>query len=296
MKIKNFGLLFGLILIISTIYACTASSPCLRHFLYSITLTPSSSTLTVGQTQSFAATGRDNNGNVVTFNPNWKVFGGIGTINSAGNFVATAVGTGRVVATRGYIYYGCISGEAIITVNPTAGAASALASIVVTPDTQLKVGASQTFTATGCDLQGNPIAIEPTWSVSGGIGTVTQTGVFVATLVGEGAVVANVDAMSGQAVVTVEADGGSTTFTPVLTSIFVSPSNESILVGEYLQFSATGYDQNGNIMTEGFAPLWSANRGEIYSGLFYATAEGAGIVQAAQDSVSGRATINVYNP
>jgi hypothetical protein len=244
---------------------------------------------------AFTAVPRAQNGELLSFTPVWTVSGGIGTVDAMGTFYAKGCGTGRVIATRGYVYSGCVSGESIITINPTQGAASALASIAVSPNPKtLLVGEGQAFTATGYDLSGNPIAITPVWSVTGGIGNITQTGAFTATAVGQGNVVATVSPLSGQAGVTVEANGGQTTYTPVVTSILVLPLSTSVLVSEKIQFMAYAYDQNNNIMD--FTPTWSVVNviGTIEStGLFTATAEGTGKARASANNTYGEGSVSV---
>ncbi len=83
------------------------------------------------------------------------------------------------------------------------------ASIVVSP-TPAIVGVNQTqfFTALGRDSGGLLIAISPTWSVSGNIGTITSSGLFTATSTdAAGSVIATADSLSGSAAVTVTTTG-----------------------------------------------------------------------------------------
>jgi len=56
-----------------------------------------------------------------------------------------------------------------------------LATITVTPASPtLTAGSTQQFTATGKDANGNVVAFTPTWSVSGGAGTIDASGMFTA--------------------------------------------------------------------------------------------------------------------
>jgi hypothetical protein len=91
---------------------------------------------------------------------------------------------------------------------PVTTTVASLASIDVTPPTAtVYVGDTEAFTATGYDTLGNPIPINPDWSVTGGIGTVSPpTGAsttFTASAKGIGTVVATVGALSDYADVTV---------------------------------------------------------------------------------------------
>jgi hypothetical protein len=56
-----------------------------------------------------------------------------------------------------------------------------LATITVTPaGPTLTAGSTQQFTAVGKDANGNVVSITPTWSVSGGAGTIDSNGMFTA--------------------------------------------------------------------------------------------------------------------
>src|ERR1019366_3669436 len=129
--------------------------------LASITVSPSTSTLATGGTQTFTAVGKDANGNIVVIVPAWSVVNATaGSINgSTGLFTAGTVSgtyTNTVQATSGGI-----SGFATVSVG-----VGALASITVSPSTStLATGGTQTFTAVGKDANGNIVVIVPAWSV-----------------------------------------------------------------------------------------------------------------------------------
>jgi hypothetical protein len=86
----------------------SSSSPVLT----TITVTPATSTLTVGQTQQFTAAGKDQNGNAMTMTPTWTTTGG-GTISTSGLFTATTAGGPFTVKATS----GTVSGLASVTVN-----------------------------------------------------------------------------------------------------------------------------------------------------------------------------------
>lgn len=85
--------------------------------LASITVSPSSITIGVNNSQQFQALGKNSTGNIVTdFTPTWSVEGNIGSITSTNGLYATLragwqEGTGYVVAT-----YGSVEGRAKVTV------------------------------------------------------------------------------------------------------------------------------------------------------------------------------------
>ncbi|MGC9435555.1 MAG: lectin like domain-containing protein, partial [Methanomicrobiales archaeon] len=93
---------------------------CLKAFtsdagqaLASIVVSPATATLTVGETQTFTATGYDSSGDVMTITPSWTSGNTtVGSVSQAGLFTASAAGTATVTAeSEG------ISGNAAVTVN-----------------------------------------------------------------------------------------------------------------------------------------------------------------------------------
>jgi len=84
--------------------------------------------------------------------------------------------------------------------------------------------------------------------------------------------------------------GGST-----LHCITVTPSSATLSVGEQQQFTATGYDSGGTVMT--ITPTWTSsntNVGSIsQSGLFTAIAAGTTTVTAESEGVQGTAAVTV---
>ena len=91
------------------VYAATAPP-----VLTTITVSPATATLAVGNTQTFTATGRDQFGAVIATTVNWTVSGG-GTINSSGLFTATTLG-GPFTVTATATTNSAIKGTALVTV------------------------------------------------------------------------------------------------------------------------------------------------------------------------------------
>ncbi len=87
-------------------------------------------------------------------------------------------------------------------------------------------------------------------------------------------------------------DDGNGSQQPVLTSITVSPGNPTIDEGATQQFTAQGYDQNGNPMST--SVTWSASAGSISSGgLYTGTTTGTHLITATSGTVSGNTNITV---
>ena len=245
-----------------------------------LTISQSPLTLKVGETHQFAVTGEDADGNSVSVKDSditWSVIGGIGTVSETGLFFATTVGTGTV--------------KVILEADPSITAQSGTITVVVgdpvtltisqSPLT-LKVGETHLFAVTGENANGNSVSVadsDVTWSVIGGIGTVSETGLFFATIVGTGTVK-----------VTLEADPSITaqsgTITVVagdLATLIVSQPPATLEIGETHQFTITGEDEYGNsIAVENSDVSWSVT-GSIgtidTNGLFSATAVGTGTVE-----------------
>jgi subtilisin family serine protease len=251
-----------------------------------ITVTPNPATVASGATQQFTAIGKDASGNVVPITPAWSVVAGGGTINGTGLFTAgTVAGTYANTVTASS---GSVTGTATVTV--TAGP---LASITVTPNpATLAVGATQQFTATGKDASGNVVPITPAWSVVAGGGSINGTGLFTAATVAgtyTNTVTATSGGVTGTATVTVTAGA--------LASIVVTPNPATVVSGAPQQFTATGKDAFGNVVS--ITPSWSvvAGGGTIDgSGLFTAgTVAGTytNTVTASSGGVTGTATVTV---
>jgi hypothetical protein len=86
---------------------------------------------------------------------------------------------------------------------------SSLFSIIINPNTSsVGVNQAQNFTALGRDGAGILIGISPTWSVTGNIGTVSTSGLFIAgNTAGVGTVAATANGITGSAIVTVTENG-----------------------------------------------------------------------------------------
>ncbi|HKI96185.1 MAG TPA: Ig-like domain-containing protein, partial [Gemmatimonadales bacterium] len=193
-----------------------AATLTVQQAVASVTLSPASATLdAIGATQTFGATARDANGNVV---PNatfvWSSSApAVATIDpSTGVATATGNGTTTITATASGV-----SGTATLDVQQV------IASIVVTPDsasltiqTTTTSGSSisaaavlpptQQFTATALDANGKAIAgITFTWASSDtSVAVVDQTGLATAAGPGVADITATSGGVTGTAVLTVQ--------------------------------------------------------------------------------------------
>ena len=182
----------------------TLSTEVYAPVLETLTVSPASWTLADGGSKVFTASGTDQHGRAMAVSPEWSLSGDIGWVDPASGFgttfYATALGTGTLTATQGTK---TDSSDITVTAAP-----SVLTLVVVSPATaSLRVGEQQGFTVQGLDQYGQPMSINPTWSVTGGIGSVAPTigagTTFTAEVAGEGAVEATSSGITGSASVTV---------------------------------------------------------------------------------------------
>lgn len=170
----------------------------------SVSVTPMTATITVGQTQQFTAVAKDANGNVI----NGVVFTWssdatpIATVNSNGLASAVAQGTAHITAAANGV-----NGTATLTVNP-----STIASITVTPATAtLNVGQTKQFTAVAKDAKGNVInGVNFTWnSDATAIATVNSNGLVTAVSQGTAHISAVASGVTGSGTLTVNPLGAN---------------------------------------------------------------------------------------
>jgi hypothetical protein len=219
-------------------------------------------TLTTVDARVFNATEYDSKGN--TIGPaavNWSVTGGIGTIpigpSSSASFDPTTPGLGTVNADDGIGHTNSTNIIQVVT-----GSRYAVGIEPWSPGT-LTADESVNLTAYEFDADGNQIGTaNVTWMVNGGIGTVqagpSNTTVFEATTVGVGTV--SID--DGLAHTNVS--DLITVVAGALDRVVVQPNNITIPTGDFQNFTATGYDLDGNVVSL-IGPTWTTNAGNITS-------------------------------
>jgi len=118
------------------------------------------------------------------------------------------------------------------------------------------VGAAVQFSAEVEDMYGNAVpGAEISWSVQGGIGTISDTGLFTAGLVaGTGTVEASSSGIVGVAAVTIVPG-------PVA-SITVTPSGLTVEAGTMRSLEAVSVDSHGNVI-EGVTCTWTCTVGSV---------------------------------
>lgn len=183
--------------------AAASTGPVEPPVLTTIEVSPSSVALYVGQTQQFAANGKDQYGDPIDAGTvTWQSSNTTaGSISSGGLFTASSAGSTTITATGS----GGVFGTASVTVQ----AAPVLTTIEVSPSAvTLDVGQTQQFTANGKDQYGDPINTGAvTWqSADTTVGTISPTGLFTASSAGSTTITATGNGgVSGTASVTVRA-------------------------------------------------------------------------------------------
>ena len=238
--------------------------------LLSLTILPASASLSADSSLDFNAVLTDLLGGTSSVEPTWGVTGSIGTISATGLFTPTTAGAGRVTG----VYLG-LRDSSEVTVSP-----GVPATVTISPaSATVSADSTRQFAATVRDSDGNIVSTPVTWSVLGGIGTITTGGLFTATTAGTGNVRAAAGTAVGLAPVTVTA--GAAVW------LGIAPDSAAVSADSTQTFTATILDADGNTT---IAPLlWTVagGIGTISSGVFTATTAGEGSVIATVVSPVG---------
>ncbi len=174
------------------------------------------------------------------------------------------------------------------------GAPGALAAIAVTPaNPSVAAGATTTFTATGSDANGCPVAATVSWS-SATLATATinaTSGLALGVAAGTSTITATSGAITGNTLLTVTGAAS-----PIV-SVAVTPLSSSIAAGGTVQLSAAATDLNGAAVSTTF--VWSSSNTALATvdntGKVTGVAQGGPvtITATAPNSVSGAASVSV---
>jgi uncharacterized protein YjdB len=171
----------------------------------SITISPTTASLTTGQQQTFVA-----NVTGSTKGVTWTA-SSVGKIDASGLYTAVSAGTGTVTATS--VEDTTKSATAQVTVTSSGGGGGGGVAVTLTPASMtLSVGATQQFTA---NVTGSSAGV--TWTATGAVGTIDSKGLFTATKAGMGVVKATSIAdptKSASANVTVSKTGAACSLAP----------------------------------------------------------------------------------
>jgi len=178
--------------------------------------------------------------------------------------------------------------------------------IIITPtNPTMQLGQSLEFTALGKDQNGNPFPLyDPQWEGDTFHGTITVNSkdstkcLFKADKTGDSYILC----WEGPPY---QDKHGSTDIhiieeIPQLDSIYVAPKKVNLDFGEHQQFSAEGFDKDGNPVHSSIAPVWSTDGGSIDQNGMYTAPDTKGdfTVTAGVDGsdVTGFASVFVNDP
>jgi Bacterial Ig-like domain (group 2) len=285
------GMLCG-ILMLGFLAGCGGGSSGGPAVLASIEVTPTKSTIALGTTAQFTATGvfSDHTKKDLTSSVTWSPSNGNASISntagSSGLARAVAAGTTTITATMGGI-----SGNTILTVS-----AATLQTIGVTStNPSIALGTTRQFVATGTfsDNTTQNLTSQVTWSSSNGNASISNTagsnGLATAVTTGSAVITATFGAITGSTTLSVTA--------ATLQTIEVTPANPSITGGTFQQFTATGIFSDSSKQDLTGSVTWSSSNhaaATINSG---GLATGAGVgtstITATLGLKSGTTTLTV---
>jgi uncharacterized protein YjdB len=252
-----------------------------------VTVAPASTSIVAGATTTLQATVKDQNGNVMTGQTvTWSTNNApAATVNSNGVVTGVAAGSATITAT-------CSgkTGTSSITVTPVP---PVVTTVTVAPmSASIVAGATTTLHATVKDQNGNAMTGQTvTWSTNNAVAaTVNSSGIVTGVTAGTATITATSSGKTGTSSITV------TAVPPVVTTVIVTPTSASIIVGATTTLQATVNDQNGNVMT-GQTVTWSTSNPAAAtvnsSGVVAGVAAGTATITATSSGKSGTSNITV---
>jgi uncharacterized protein YjdB len=265
----------------------SASSESNTSKLTTIVVTPTNKSIAKGTSLQVTATGVYSNGTQqALIGVTWQTSAAsVASISVTGSVTGVGQGVAQISAT-----YEGITGSTSVTVG-----AAALVSIALTPNpSSLPIGETESLTATGSYSDGTTqnLTQSVTWSAASAVASVSSTGALLAKAAGSTTITATSGSISGSANVTVTS--------AVLVALNVAPSNQSIALGQTLQFTATGVYSDGSQQQLTSSAIWQTNPTSVATinaqGNLTAVNRGVAQISATYQSVSGNASVTVGAP
>ena len=252
----------------------------------SVEVSPSVDELTaLGATVQLTAEAFDRNEHVVAGSEfSWESSDvAVATVDAGGLVTGVAEGVATITASAG-----SASGSAVVTVTQL------VASVEVSPsvDELTALGATVQLTAEAFDRNEHVVAgSEFSWESSDvAVATVDAGGLVTGVAEGVATITASAGSASGSAVVTV---------TQSVESVVVSPSEETIALGNTLQLTAEAFDESGHAVAE-VEFSWESSDAAVAtvdaSGLVTGVAVGVATITASAGEVAGSAVVTVMQP
>lgn len=247
-----------------------------------VAVAPAERNFRAGDTLPFAASGFDAQGNPLEISPVWSVDGDIGTIQEGGEFQATRVGDGFVVARMD-----SASGVARISVEP-----GPVNRVEISPDfVEIAAGEVARLSATAYDAFDNPTPAAVSWSLSDEAeagGELTGPGTFQARTAGSGHILAAAEGVSGR--VPVEIVHGP------LAELSFQREDAELRAGERTELQVSGRDAFGNdVPVEPNLTVFPETLGELEAdgSAFEAKTAGSGRIEARFGTVTADLAVTV---
>jgi uncharacterized protein YjdB len=199
----------------------------------------------------------------------------------------------RIAILRTWIGWTVISASLVACGGDSSAPTPTVASVEVTPLTASpRVGQTVQLSATVKDAAGQIMSGQSvSWSSSAAsVASVSAAGQVTANALGTAVISATSGTKSGTATITVAPEP--------IASISVAPGNDTLLIGETLQLTATMRDANNAVVT-GRTPAWASSSPNIASvsgsGLVTGVGDGVTTVTASADGRSAAAILRVYS-
>ena len=251
-----------------------------------VTVSPSSATLLVGERRALTVSAVDEAGQPVTGRTvAWRSSNAnVAAVSSTGEVIALAAGGATITAT-----IDGVEGESAITVE-----AAPVGTVTLAPDdVSLTVGGTRQLSATVRDSRGEVVTGRSiSWSSSKPeVATVSGSGMVTAVGPGDASIAATVDGVVGTAAGRVAAAGIGT--------VSVTPSSAELTVGGTRQLSVAVTDANGQPVANP-SVSWTTTNASVASvsgsGLVTANAPGTATIRATVGGVQDEAAITVAAP
>jgi uncharacterized protein YjdB len=249
----------------------------------SVSISPSPASVIVGHQIQLSATPLSATGQPLTGRSvSWTSGApGLASVSSTGVVTGLAVGDAVILATVEGIV-----GSVTVTVMP-----EPIASVTVSPPSaSILVGQTLTLSAIVLDGSGNTVTgAAIAWSTSdGAVATVSSGGVVTGVAAGSATITATSGGVSGSATVTVTQ--------PPVDHVVVTPHDPSANAGVLVQFTATLYDAQNNVLT-GRPVTWSTSDPTIVAvdatGLAVGLRKGTATITATSEGKSGSTKMTV---
>ncbi|MBI5834080.1 MAG: carboxypeptidase regulatory-like domain-containing protein [Armatimonadetes bacterium] len=165
----------GSIIVTETSHHLTATVPLvIVPFVDHVTIDPTVTSLLANQSRTFTATAFDVDSNpIADVLVDYRVTGGIGSINAAGLFLARNAGEGTVTAKVG-------GADAAVSSVTVVGSVTGLSIRPAGNPIQVEAGTQRQFKAFVTDASNNETQVTATWEATAATGTITAAGLFTA--------------------------------------------------------------------------------------------------------------------